>query len=127
VGVLLAYYVYVDGEILENLQKTLKLEALKEQKTYGGEYPFAYSVAHVKVTNGERQYGAFKSIAESTRKSMIIASEAQKLAEDELLEITCKSGIASEMRVVLGDRLGRVTKCLLVLPQKGEVFCMLRE
>ena len=124
-GVLLAYFVYVDGAILENLKKTSISEVHENRETSSAGFSVAFSIAHVKVTNGERQYGELKSKRGSTRENMItdVVSEAQTLIKAEFLEITCASNVATDIKEVLKERLGNDYKVSHGFPsEKGSVL-----
>ena len=119
--VLLSYWVWHDEEKLAERE----LAAWKERKAASVGASVTFSIAHVKVTNGERQYGNFTSQTEGTRERMItnIVSEAQKLSKDEFLEITCTSNVADEMKGVLRDRLGNDYKVSFGFPsERGSVL-----
>lgn len=125
-GVLLAYYVYVDGKVLEVLQETSKPEERKDSKQSHGEHGLAFTMAHVKVDQLERpQYGELKSRSGSTRKRIVkdIVSEAQTLAENEYLEITSASEVSAEIMEKLAKKLGSDFKVSQGSPSgKGSVL-----
>lgn len=108
-GILLAYYVYVDGKVLAVLQKPSRPEEQKDGKQLRSENGMAFTMAHVKVDQLERpQYGELKTKQGSNRKRMIkdIVSEAQTLTENEYLEITSASSVSAVIMEKLTKKLG---------------------
>ena len=108
-GVLLAYYVYLDGKILSALQGKSRYKELEGSKQKLGEHELAFTMAHVMVDQLERpQYGELKSRSVNNRKRMVkdIVSEAQTLAEHEYLEITSASDVSADIMEKLAEKLG---------------------
>jgi len=108
-GVLLAYFVYLDGKVLSALQGKSRNEKLEDSRQKRGEHELAFTMAHVKVDQLERpQYGELKSRSVSNKKRMVkdIVSEAQTLAEQEYLEITSASDVSAEIMEKLAEKLG---------------------
>jgi hypothetical protein len=108
-GVLIAYFVYLDGKILSALQGKSHHEERKESKQLSGTNELTFTMAHVKVDQLERhQYGELKRRAVSNKKSVVkeIVSESQTLVEHEYLEITSASDVSAEIKEKLAKKLG---------------------
>lgn len=108
-GVLLAYFVYLDGKILSALQGKSHHAERKKSKQPRGKHELTFTIAHVNVDQLERhQYGELKSRAVSDKRIIVkdIVSEAQTLVEHEYLEITSASDVSAEIMEKLAKKLG---------------------
>ena len=125
-GVLLAYFVYLDGKILSELQGKSSYEEQKESKQPRDKHELVFTMAHVKVDQLERhQYGELKSRAVSNKKRIVkeIVYEAQTLIEHEYLEITSASDVSAEIMEKLEKKLGANFKVSQGSPSgKGSVL-----
>ena len=125
-GVLLAYFVYLDGKILSELQGKSPHEEPKESKQPRGKPELMFTMAHVKVDQLERhQYGELKSRAVRNKERIVkdIVSEAQALVEHEYLEITSARDVSAEIMEKLAKKLGANFKVSQGSPSgKGSVF-----